>query len=146
MVTDLSPDRIQPSHHFSSLMLRFFSLLLLHSDQLKMASFSAYSTLCNIHSDSFVSFSSKLFCNSNFRTSFFGFKLTGKPIALSNRYILRSKPVIAASTSNHTFDVVIIGAGIIGLSIARQFLISSDLSVAVIDKAVPCSGATGAGN
>ncbi|XP_022143543.1 uncharacterized protein LOC111013420 isoform X2 [Momordica charantia] len=43
------------------------------------------------------------------------------------------------------FDVVIIGAGIIGLTIARQFLIGSDLSVAVVDKAVPCSGATGAG-
>ena len=43
------------------------------------------------------------------------------------------------------FDVVIIGAGIIGLTIARQFLIGSDLSVAVVDKEVPCSGATGAG-
>lgn len=43
------------------------------------------------------------------------------------------------------FDVVIIGAGIIGLTIARQFLLGSDLSVAVVDKAVPCSGATGAG-
>ncbi|CAH9109740.1 unnamed protein product [Cuscuta epithymum] len=44
-----------------------------------------------------------------------------------------------------SFDVVIIGSGIIGLSIARQFLLGSDLSVAVIDAAVPCSGATGAG-
>ncbi|KAK0589612.1 hypothetical protein LWI29_016310 [Acer saccharum] len=52
---------------------------------------------------------------------------------------------INASTRSHTFDVVIIGAGIIGLTIARQFLIGSDLSVAVVDKAVPCSGATGAG-
>ena len=42
--------------------------------------------------------------------------------------------------------MVIIGAGIIGLTIARQFLIGSDVSVAVVDKAVPCSGATGAGN
>ncbi|CAB4321438.1 unnamed protein product [Prunus armeniaca] len=50
-----------------------------------------------------------------------------------------------ASHSDQTFDVLVIGAGIIGLSIARQFLIGSDLSVAVIDKAVPCSGATGAG-
>lgn len=41
--------------------------------------------------------------------------------------------------------MLIIGAGIIGLTIARQFLIGSDLSVAVIDKSVPCSGATGAG-
>lgn len=51
----------------------------------------------------------------------------------------------ASSDTKKSFDVVIIGAGIIGLSIARQFLIGSDLSVAVVDKAVPCSGATGAG-
>ncbi|XP_028752666.1 uncharacterized protein LOC114712315 isoform X1 [Neltuma alba] len=49
------------------------------------------------------------------------------------------------SASHETFDVVVIGAGIIGLTIARQLLIESDLSVAVVDKAVPCSGATGAG-
>lgn len=53
-----------------------------------------------------------------------------------------SNPITA---SCHTFDVVIIGAGIIGLTIARQLLVGSDLSVAVVDKAVPCSGATGAG-
>lgn len=50
------------------------------------------------------------------------------------------------SSASCSFDVVIVGAGIIGLSIARQFLLGSDLSVAVIDAAVPCSGATGAGN
>lgn len=44
-----------------------------------------------------------------------------------------------------TFDVVIVGAGIIGLTIARQFLMDSELSVAIVDKSVPCSGATGAG-
>ncbi|CAK7349236.1 unnamed protein product [Dovyalis caffra] len=61
---------------------------------------------------------------------------------------VRPRPVITASSSSsstRTFDVVIIGAGIIGLTIARQFLIGSDLSVAVVDKDVPCSGATGAG-
>ncbi|RYR49012.1 hypothetical protein Ahy_A07g035284 isoform D [Arachis hypogaea] len=47
--------------------------------------------------------------------------------------------------SSQEFDVVIVGAGIIGLTIARQFLTSSDLSVAIVDKALPCSGATGAG-
>ncbi|KAI3781737.1 hypothetical protein L2E82_11761 [Cichorium intybus] len=47
--------------------------------------------------------------------------------------------------ASHSYDVVVVGAGIIGLSIARQLLISSDLSVAVVDSAVPCSGATGAG-
>ncbi|KAL2935859.1 Hydrogen cyanide synthase subunit HcnC [Bienertia sinuspersici] len=43
------------------------------------------------------------------------------------------------------FDVVVVGAGIIGLSIARDLLHRSNLSVAVVDAAVPCSGATGAG-
>ncbi|KAK9146139.1 hypothetical protein Sjap_006042 [Stephania japonica] len=43
------------------------------------------------------------------------------------------------------FDVVVVGAGIIGLTVARQFLLGSDLSVAVVDAAVPCAGATGAG-
>ncbi|KAL0389230.1 UNVERIFIED_CONTAM: hypothetical protein Scaly_0280100 [Sesamum calycinum] len=45
----------------------------------------------------------------------------------------------------HAFDVVIVGAGIIGLTIARQFLLGSNLSVALVDAAVPCAGATGAG-
>ncbi|GER50041.1 D-amino acid dehydrogenase small subunit [Striga asiatica] len=45
----------------------------------------------------------------------------------------------------HPFDVVIVGAGIIGLTIARQFLLGSNLSVAIVDAAVPCAGATGAG-
>lgn len=49
------------------------------------------------------------------------------------------------SSHSYTFDVVIVGAGIIGLSIARQFLLHSDLSVAIVDASVPCSGATGAG-
>lgn len=43
------------------------------------------------------------------------------------------------------FDVVIVGAGIIGLTVARQFLMDTDLSVAIVDKGLPCSGATGAG-
>ncbi|KAJ0573899.1 putative FAD dependent oxidoreductase, FAD/NAD(P)-binding domain superfamily [Helianthus annuus] len=48
-------------------------------------------------------------------------------------------------SDSHSYDVVVVGAGIIGLSIARQLLNGSDLSVAVVDAAVPCSGATGAG-
>ena len=51
---------------------------------------------------------------------------------------------VTASRSS-SFDVVVVGGGIIGLTIARQFLTGSDISVAVVDKAVPCSGATGAG-
>ncbi|GAA0155315.1 dehydrogenase [Lithospermum erythrorhizon] len=47
--------------------------------------------------------------------------------------------------SGYKFDVVVIGAGIIGLTIARQFLTESNLSVAIVDSHVPCSGATGAG-
>ncbi|CAA2965045.1 glycine oxidase [Olea europaea subsp. europaea] len=63
----------------------------------------------------------------------------------------RSKPVCSAGLNrssglnSHTFDVVIIGAGIIGLTIARQFLLGSNLSVGIIDAAAPCAGATGAG-
>lgn len=51
----------------------------------------------------------------------------------------------SSSSSSQEFDVVIVGAGIIGLTIARQFLLGSDLSIAIVDKGVPCSGATGAG-
>ncbi|KAL3653253.1 hypothetical protein CASFOL_002934 [Castilleja foliolosa] len=50
-----------------------------------------------------------------------------------------------SGSNTHTFDVVIVGAGIIGLTIARQFLLGSNLSVAIVDAAVPCAGATGAG-
>uniref|UniRef100_A0A803MFR2 FAD-dependent oxidoreductase domain-containing protein 1 n=1 Tax=Chenopodium quinoa TaxID=63459 RepID=A0A803MFR2_CHEQI len=53
---------------------------------------------------------------------------------------------IGAVCATHTFDVVVVGAGIIGLSIARDLLLRSNLSVAVVDAAVPCSGATGAGS
>ncbi|KAL1545062.1 hypothetical protein AAHA92_21834 [Salvia divinorum] len=50
-----------------------------------------------------------------------------------------------SGSGDPAFDVVIVGAGIIGLTIARQFLLGSNLSVAVVDAAVPCTGATGAG-
>lgn len=53
---------------------------------------------------------------------------------------------LRVTASRSSFDVLVVGGGIIGLTIARQLLIASDLSVAVVDKAVPCSGATGAGN
>lgn len=49
------------------------------------------------------------------------------------------------SAATRSFDVVVIGAGVIGLSIAREFLQRSHLSVAVVDASLPCSGATGAG-
>ncbi|GAB2282394.1 hypothetical protein Dimus_016939 [Dionaea muscipula] len=65
---------------------------------------------------------------------------------------LRAEPVggrrrrrAVISAASRSFDVVVIGAGIIGLSIAREFLLQSDLSVAVVDASLPCSGATGAG-
>ncbi|CAL5424827.1 unnamed protein product [Camellia sinensis] len=83
-------------------------------------------------------------------SSFFGNKFIGKSLSAS---IQRKRSDTArfaglapinASSSSHSFDVVIVGAGIIGMSIARQFLLESDLSVAVVDAAVPCSGATGA--
>lgn len=89
-------------------------------------------------------------CQSNV----FGSKFTSKSISLYTAGTRAGRPELAsswdsepisASHPHQTFDVLIIGAGIIGLTIARQFLTGSDLSVAVIDKAVPCSGATGAG-
>lgn len=43
------------------------------------------------------------------------------------------------------FDIVIVGAGVIGLTIARQLLLNTDLSVAIVDAKGPCAGATGAG-
>ncbi|XVF21275.1 hypothetical protein REPUB_Repub12eG0076300 [Reevesia pubescens] len=102
--------------------------------------------------DGFVSFNSNRLSSVSFKSSFSGFKLPTKQLSLlvngtrptrhqPTRYS-GSEPV---KSSSHSFDVVIVGAGIIGLTIARQFLIGSDLSVAVVDKALPCSGATGAG-
>lgn len=43
------------------------------------------------------------------------------------------------------FDVVVIGAGIIGLTLANRILEDTPFSVAVVDAKQPCSGATGAG-
>lgn len=43
------------------------------------------------------------------------------------------------------YDVVIVGAGIIGLATAHHILFNTNLSVALIDAAEPCAGATGAG-
>ncbi|XP_058102392.1 uncharacterized protein LOC131246360 isoform X2 [Magnolia sinica] len=70
----------------------------------------------------------------------------------SSNHIRRSKRsapcfcnLSSISKDKSEFDVVVVGAGIIGLTIARQFLLGSDLSVAVVDARVPCSGATGAG-
>ncbi|XP_055812901.1 uncharacterized protein LOC129882561 isoform X2 [Solanum dulcamara] len=52
---------------------------------------------------------------------------------------------LSESSASNSYDVVIVGAGIIGLTIARHFLLASDLSVALVDAALPCFGATGAG-
>eukprot|EP00850_Spirogloea_muscicola_P009704 SM000055S18238 [mRNA] locus=s55:259926:263061:+ [translate_table: standard] len=57
--------------------------------------------------------------------------------------------VAAAGPARHEaeleVDVVIVGAGIIGLSIANRLLAATRLSVALVDAAGPCAGATGAG-
>jgi ribulose 1,5-bisphosphate synthetase/thiazole synthase len=58
---------------------------------------------------------------------------------------MMARSSFSSDNDDKVFDVVIVGAGIIGLTVARQFLMDSDLSVAIIDKGVPCSGATGAG-
>ncbi|KAM4070357.1 hypothetical protein ACB094_12G159800 [Castanea mollissima] len=95
-------------------------------------------------SNGVVSYSNRLFGTK------YGFFLGSKLVSKATRITTRPEPVSFSvsypiSAESRSFDVVIIGAGIIGLTIARQFLIGSDLSVAVVDKAVPCSGATGAG-
>ncbi|KAK1270883.1 hypothetical protein QJS04_geneDACA014164 [Acorus gramineus] len=77
---------------------------------------------------------------------------SGRPFHQNVHLAVGSRPTrfassraAAAAASGSEFDVVVVGAGIIGLTIANRFLTSSDLSVAVVDSRVPCSGATGAG-
>ncbi|GMI70874.1 hypothetical protein like AT5G48440 [Hibiscus trionum] len=91
-------------------------------------------------------------CSFSSQSALFGSKIPTKKLSLSvnGTTPTRPQPIRHSGSepvkaSSRSFDVVIVGAGIIGLTIARQFLTGSDLSVAVIDKAVPCSGATGAG-
>ncbi|KAG0620348.1 hypothetical protein M758_4G209200 [Ceratodon purpureus] len=43
------------------------------------------------------------------------------------------------------FDVVVVGAGVIGLTVANRILEETTFSVAVVDAKRPCAGATGAG-
>ena len=73
-----------------------------------------------------VSSSNKLFGTKN--SFFLGSKLVSKTARITTRpepvTLSESYPISAESRS---FDVVIVGAGIIGLTIARQFLIGSDL-------------------
>jgi len=61
----------------------------------------------------------------------------------------KSRLVLAAAQRAETplseVDVVVVGSGIIGLLVARQLLISTQLSVALFDEKQPCAGATGAG-
>ncbi|KAL5998097.1 hypothetical protein ACLOJK_009032 [Asimina triloba] len=66
-------------------------------------------------------------------------------IGRTRRSGVSSRSLSPISAESSEFDVVVVGAGIIGLTIARQFLLESNLSVAVVDARVPCSGATGAG-
>ena len=73
-----------------------------------------------------VSSSNKLFGTKN--SFFLGSKLVSKTARITTRpepvTLSESYPISAESRS---FDVVIVGAGIIGLTIARQFLIGSDI-------------------
>ena len=93
-----------------------------------------------------VSYSKRLFSSS--RSLFLGSKLVStKTIRFRNRIesvSLSGWHPISASCCE-SFDVVIIRARILGLTIARQLLIRSKLFVAVVEKAILCSGAAGAG-
>ncbi|CAK8541391.1 unnamed protein product [Lathyrus sativus] len=71
--------------------------------------------------------------------------LTNRSISYKYKLPATGNRMTRSSSSDQAFDVVIVGAGIIGLTVARQFLMDSELSVAIVDKGVPCSGATGAG-
>ena len=138
----------------STFTLGLYFLGLLTSDQKKSEEKMAYSASSIFYcpnpnpispKNGVVSSSNKLFGTKN--SFFLGSKLVSK----TTRIATRPEPVTLSgsypiSAESRSFDVLIVGAGIIGLTIARQFLIGSDLSVAVVDKAVPCSGATGAGN
>lgn len=118
-----------------------------------MASISIYSTNSNLIGSSVFSTRNYQSCSSAFESISFTSKsstATSLSLSVNETGRIRPRPVRfsvmgAAVNTSHQFDVVIVGAGIIGLTIARQFLIGSDLSVAIADKAVPCSGATGAG-
>lgn len=88
----------------------------------------------NIHNRLESSLSSRLLSSSSLSSCF-----------KSRRRSSSFAVVSALNSSTHSYDVVIVGAGIIGLTIAHKFLVESDLSVAVVDADVPCAGATGAG-
>ncbi|KAH9615715.1 hypothetical protein KSS87_009100, partial [Heliosperma pusillum] len=80
----------------------------------------------------------------NINNCFHKKQLLGATIKNKSRKISKLNWKVCASAT-HRFDVVVVGAGIIGLSIARELLQRTNLSVAVVDAKVPCSGATGAG-
>ena len=114
------------------------------------------STFCShpylLHKNYVVSSPRNRFSSSSYQSSLlFGSKVSNNWLSFIHKTRPNRPELITCSvfnppsSSSQTFDVVIIGAGIIGLTIARQFLLGSDLSVAVVDKSVPCSGATGAG-
>lgn len=61
-------------------------------------------------------------------------------------YQMNPRAQIAAQAVATEVDVAVIGGGIIGLCVALELLShASHLSVALIERQVPCSGATGAG-
>lgn len=105
-----------------------------------------------INNSMILSYRTNPFCSSSSSFATGRTFLENSSFSISPNKARVNRPVAArisnfnrTSSSSHTYDVVVVGAGIIGLSIANKFLLETDLSVAVVDAAVPCSGATGAG-
>jgi hypothetical protein len=80
-------------------------------------------------------------------------KLHGHPLCISATgqgsptpgNVIKNQSSSGSKVRRLEYDVVIVGAGIIGLATAHHILLNTNLSVALIDAAEPCAGATGAG-
>ncbi|OAE32058.1 hypothetical protein AXG93_2278s1380 [Marchantia polymorpha subsp. ruderalis] len=76
------------------------------------------------------------------RRAFFG---SDREVKLRKCWSERRARRFATSASVVEYDVVIVGAGVIGVATAHHILTTTPLSVALVDAREPCAGATGAG-